>query len=255
MNDRWTLQGKTALITGATRGIGYAITSDLLELGAEAFIVARSEEQVEEQMDQWRKKGHHVYGTAADIIHQGEREKLFKELTKCWDKLDILVNNVGTNIRKKTIEYTDEEYSLIMDTNLHSLFEMCRLAYPYLKKSLAGSIVNISSVSGLVHIRSGTPYGMGKAAIVQLGRNLAVEWAPDNIRVNTVAPWYIRTPLVEPVLKDKEYLSTVLSRTPMQRVGEPEEVAGAVSFLCMPAASYITGQCIAVDGGFVVNGF
>jgi len=104
-------------------------------------------------------------------------------------------------------------------------------------------------------LRTGTPYAMSKAALAQFSRNLAVEWAPDNIRVNAVAPWYIRTPLVEPVLKDKDFYAEVLSRTPMNRIGEPAEVAGLVAFLCMPASSYITGQCIAVDGGFTIYGF
>jgi Tropinone reductase 1 len=96
---------------------------------------------------------------------------------------------------------------------------------------------------------------MSKAALVQLTKNLAVEWAKDGIRVNLVAPWYIRTPLVVPLLNNKEYFDSILERTPMKRIGEPEEVAGIVAFLCMPLASYITGQCIAVDGGFTVNGF
>ncbi len=113
----------------------------------------------------------------------------------------------------------------------------------------------MASVAGLTHVRSGVPYGISKAALVQMTRNLAVEWAPDNIRTNAVAPWYIRTPLVEPVLNDKDLLAEVLVRTPLQRVGEPEEVSGGVAFLCMPAASYITGQCIAIDGGFMINGY
>ncbi|MDQ4140366.1 MAG: SDR family oxidoreductase, partial [Bacteroidota bacterium] len=112
-----------------------------------------------------------------------------------------------------------------------------------------------SSVSGLNHLRTGAIYGMTKAAMIQLTKNLAVEWAGDNIRVNALAPWYIRTPLADAVLQNQEYLNDVLSRTPMGRVGEPSEVAAAAAFLCMPAASYITGQCLAIDGGFSVYGF
>lgn len=115
--------------------------------------------------------------------------------------------------------------------------------------------MNISSVAGLRHVRTGSIYGMTKAAMVQLTRNLAVEWATDHIRVNVVAPWYIRTPLAETVLRNPDYLNSVLDHTPMRRVGEPEEVSAAVAFLCLPAASYITGQCLSVDGGFEVNGF
>jgi Tropinone reductase 1 len=124
-----------------------------------------------------------------------------------------------------------------------------------LRESEAGAVVNIVSVAGLTHLRSGAPYAMSKAAIHQLTRNLAVEWAGAGIRVNAVAPWYTRTPLVDQLLEDKEYLAAVLDRTPLGRIAEPEEIASVVAFLCMPVASYLTGQCIAVDGGFMVNGF
>ena len=172
-----------------------------------------------------------------------------------WGELDILVNNVGTNIRKKAVQYSAKAYRQIFDTNLTSAFDMCRGAYPFLKKSNSASIVNISSVAGSTHVRTGAPYGMTKAALIQMTRNLAAEWAEDSIRVNCVAPWYIRTPLAETVLKNPEYLSAVLARTPMQRIGTPEEVATVVAFLGMPASSYVTGQCVSVDGGFSIFGF
>lgn len=255
MNPRWSLTGKKALISGATKGIGRATAEELLEFGAEALIVARNAAEVAETVAAWQKLGHRAFGVAADVGKAEDREKIFKEVERLWGKLDILVNNVGTNIRKPAVQYAGEEIDKILSLNLRSAFEMCRLAYPFLAQSGQGSIVNMASVAGLLHLKTGAPYAMSKAAMIQLTRNLAVEWAKDGIRVNAIAPWYIRTPLAEAVLQKPEYLAAILERTPMKRVGEPEEVAALATFLCLPAASYITGQCIAVDGGFVVNGF
>ncbi len=255
MKNLWNLEDKLALITGGTKGIGLAIAEEFLRLGAEVMIVARNEEMVKSCVKKWQEKGLPVFGIPADLSKDEDRKRVFNEVEKVWSGLDILVNNVGTNIRLKTVNYSLSKFQKIIDTNLTSTFEMCRLSHPFLKLSEQASIVNISSVAGLVHVKSGSPYGLTKAAINQLTKNLAVEWASENIRVNAVAPWYIKTPLAEQVLQGKEYLESVLERTPLNRIGEPSEVASTVAFLCMNASSYITGQCLAVDGGFSVYGF
>lgn len=241
MNNRWKLDGKKALITGASKGIGKAIAEELERLGAEVFSVSRNYSGTK--------------GMKCDVTKSADRKKLFDELSSMRDSLDILINNAGTNNRKHILESTEAEYSELIELNMNSVFEMSRLFHPLLKKSGSGSIVNIVSVAGFTSVGTGATYAMTKAAITQLTKYLSVEWAKDNIRVNAVAPWYIRTPLTEKYINNEEFLNRIHSRTPMKRVGEPLEVAAAAAFLSMPAASYITGECIAVDGGFLKYGF
>lgn len=248
----WSLNGQRALVTGGTKGIGEAIVRQFLDLGASVFIVARDNTLLQQQLTNYRQQGHTVDGIAADVSQPGVATQVIDAVKTTWGSLDILVNNAGTNIRKPTSEYSPAEYDHVLNTNLRSAYELTQAAYPLLKESaVGGKVVMVSSVSGLAHTSSGSLYGMTKAAMLQLTRNLAVEWAPDNIRVNAVAPWYIKTPLATPVLTNPEKLAGILKRTPMNRVGEPEEVASVVSFLCMPASGYVTGQTISADGGLM----
>jgi len=255
--SRWRLDGQVALVSGASKGIGYACVRELAALGADVLLVSRDEASLENARSELAEEfGEREFFTfAADVSETEQRLEVFDWIADLDVELSLLVNSVGANVTKPTLDYTADEVRELVETNVLSVFEMSRLAHPHLAEHGNAAIVNIASVSGLIHVRSGSPYGMTKAAIVQLTRNLACEWAEDGIRVNAVAPWYIRTQRTEGSLADPDYLDEVLERTPMGRIGEPEEVAGAVAFLCLPASSYVTGECIAVDGGFLRYGF
>jgi Tropinone reductase 1 len=255
--NRWRLDGQLALVTGASAGIGRAIARELLGFGADLLLVARDAALLEttrvELEEEFPERS--VSAMPADVADDEQRREILDWVEDHGDGLNILVNNAGSNTSKPAVDYTEDEWRSIFEVNVFSAFELSRYAHPLLTRHAVSSIVNVGSVSGLTHVRTGAAYGMSKAALHQLTRNLAVEWAEDGVRVNAVAPWYIRTRRTSNKLADPDYLDDVLQRTPMGRIGEPEEVASAVAFLCLPAASYVTGECIAVDGGFLRYGF
>ncbi|CAI0393054.1 unnamed protein product [Linum tenue] len=226
-SGKWSLGGTTALVTGGTKGIGFAVVEELAGLGASVYTCARNEAELDGCLAQWKSKGFTVSGSVCDVSSPPQRQQLMDKVASHFHaKLHILVNNVGTSIVKASVDYTVEEFRWLMGTNLESAFHLSQLAHPLLKNSEGASLVFMSSVAGVASVSFGSVYGATK------GKNTKTHH-----------------------LEDKKFEESVIGRTPMRRVGKAEEVASLTAFLCMPASSYITGQTVCVDGGMSVHGF
>ncbi|XP_057532515.1 tropinone reductase homolog At5g06060-like [Amaranthus tricolor] len=256
-NKRWSLTGMNALVTGGSKGIGQAIVEELAEQGVHVHTCARNQQDLDACLLDWKTKGFHVTGSVCDVSSASEREKLLETINSIFSgKLNILVNNVACSLYKETCDYTKEDISNVMALCFESAYHLCQLAHPLLKTSGDGKIIFISSVASFFAINTpGSIYGAAKGAINQLAKILACEWAKDNIRVNSVAPGFIKTSMSEKGVTHKEFSKAIESRTALGRFGETEEVSALVAFLCMPASAYITGQTVFVDGGLTVHGF
>ncbi|KAI3438099.1 hypothetical protein D9Q98_000541 [Chlorella vulgaris] len=237
--------GRLCLVTGGTQGIGRAVVEELAGLGAKVFTCARNAADLASLLEQSAAAGWDVDGVVADVSQASDRQLLMQAVSDAFGgQLNVLFNNVGTNIRQPTVDFTQEDFQRLIAINLESAFAMSQLAHPLLKASGDGIVIFNSSVAGgPTAMQSGSVYGLTKAALNQMARNFTCEWAAkDHIRAVSVAPWYTATPLAQQVLQDEEYERKVLERTPMGRIAQPQEVARVVSFLASPASSYMAGS-------------
>ncbi|NOU76997.1 SDR family oxidoreductase [Paenibacillus sp. LMG 31458] len=249
------LINKIALVTGAGRGIGRALAIGLAEAGADVALFARTASDIEEVAHEIRALGRKAYPFTVDVTNREQIEEAVQQIIEHTGRLDILVNNAGMNIRSQALAVTDEEWDTIMQTNLKSAFLCSQIVGRHMQQKEYGRIINIASVAGQVALRTGVVYAATKAAMIQMTKVLALEWGKYGINVNSIGPWYFKTPLTEKILANPDYLAEIIARTPLGRVGELEELVGPAVFFASDAANYVTGQTLFVDGGMTIYGF
>ena len=248
------LDGKLAFVTGAGRGLGRAGALALAGAGANLTLVSRTRSQLEETAAAVERLGRNALVATADTRNRKEVEAAVRAAVEAFGRIDILFNNAGTNIRKNVVDMPDEDWQTIMDTNVKGAFLVVRAVARQMVRQGSGAIINMSSMSAMSAEPTKAVYAASKGAIALLTKGLALELAPHGIRVNAIAPGYMLTSLVKGGLEaDVERKKRVLARIPLGRLGEPEEIGGALVFLASDAARYITGATITIDGGWTAS--
>lgn len=248
------LHGKVALVTGASRGIGYAVAEAMGAAGARVAICSEDAEASQDAAQRLKAAGLEALGFCCDVSDDQQLAALVEQTVAAWGRIDILVCNAGIAGRPGPIaQVSDREYEQVMAVNLRSNMKLTSLVLPGMAAAGGGSVILMASLSALRGNKSINVYALSKAALTQLARNLAVEWGPANIRVNAIAPGFIRTELSRGILEDAAHLARRLQHTPLRRVGEPEDIAGAAVFLAAPAGAFVTGHTLVVDGGTLIS--
>lgn len=246
------LSGRIAIVTGAGRGIGRAVALKLAKAGADVCATARSLEEIEQTARMVRETGRRALTVAGDATRSAVAAEVVARTVADLGGLHILVNNAGIELPKPLIETTEDEYNLVMDTNVKSMVLFTQAAGPHLIAQRFGRIVNMASVGAFVAAPNQAIYHASKAAVAHLTRATAIEWARHGITVNAVAPGWVRTDLIRHLLDDEAMLSAYTKAIPMRRIAEPEEIGPLVAFLCSDLAGYMTGSVVVVDGGLMI---
>lgn len=246
----FNLQGRVAVVTGASRGLGKAMSLALAEAGADVVVVGRTMESLEVTAAEVRRLGRGSRPLKADVTNGEDVERMVQLTVEEFGKIDVLVNNAGIAISKPTSGLSQEEWDRVITTNLKGVFLCCQAVGWEMIKRGYGKIINIASVLGMVGMPRAAAYSASKGGVIQLTRTLALEWAENNVKVNAICPGYFDTPMNKQILANPRKMEFVIDRTPLGRLGKPEELAGTVIFLASEASDFITGQIICVDGGW-----
>lgn len=248
------LNGKTAVIIGGTSGIGRAIAHGLAEAGADVVPTSRRIEQVETAANEIESFGRRSLRFTSDVSDRESLEKVLNETVSAFGKVDILVNSAGRTKRAPTLEFSEEDWNDILETNLTGTLRSCQIFGKHMLERGYGRIINIASLSTFVSLFEVAAYSASKAAVASLTKSLAVEWSSKGVNVNAIAPGVFKTDLNRELLESTERGKEFQLRTPMKRFGKVEELAGAAVFLASDAASFVTGEVLVVDGGFLASG-
>lgn len=248
------LTGRVAVVIGGTSGIGRAIAHGLAEAGADVVPTSRRAEQVDVAAAEIESFGRRSFRVTSDVSDKSSLETLLNECVTAFGKVDILVNSAGRTKREPTLDLAEETWNEIMETNLTGTLRACQVFGRHMVDNSYGRIVNIASLSTFVALYEVAAYAASKAAVASLTKSLAVEWAKKGVNVNAIAPGVFRTALNQKLLDESDRGREFLTRTPMGRFGQVEELAGAAVFLASDAASFVTGEILVVDGGFLASG-
>ncbi len=252
IKNLFDLSGKVAIVTGASKGIGEAMSRGLAEFGASVVISSRKQEAVDAVAKQFVADGLSATGIACHVADEGQRNKLVEKTLEAYGRIDILINNAGTNPYFGPIEdMPPAAYHKTLDINLHAPLELSKLVFPEIKKQGGGSIIHISSVEGLHATAGFAAYNLSKAGLVMLAQNQAAEWGKYNVRVNVVCPGLVKTKLSYALWADERNLNKFQQNIPLGRMAMPDEMAGLAVFLASDASSYMTGAVLVNDGGIL----
>lgn len=254
MTNCFDLKGRVAVVVGATSGIGRQIALGLAEHGADVVPAGRRAAEVQKVCQEIEQRGRRSAALTVNVTNRESIEALRHSTVNAFGRVDILVNAAAFTERKPTLAVSDNEWAALLDTNLQGVLRTCQVFHPALQASGRGRIINIASLGSYVAFHEVAAYCASKSAVLSLTRSLGCEWARDRICVNAIAPGVFPTELNRALLEGTERGKEILVRTPMKRFGAPEELVGAAVLLASDGASFITGQCIVVDGGYLASG-
>ena len=252
IKERFNLDGKVAIITGASKGIGEAMARGLAEFGTKVVISSRKQAAVDAVAEQFKADGLEAVGIECHVAKEEHRKNLVDQTLALYGRIDILINNAGTNPYFGPLEQmTEAAYQKTLDVNLNAALFLSNLVYPHMKAQGGGSIIHISSIEGLHASNFFAAYNISKAGLIMLGNNQAAEWGKDNIRVNVICPGFVKTKLSAALVENETLSKSLIKNAALKRIATPDEMAGLAVFLASDASSYCTGSTIVNDGGLL----